>query len=427
MSWGVALRNAVGLGLGGIPSLRKSGPYPKISFDFTKGTLDPLITFTRASSATYFDSAGVLQTAGNNVARFDYNPSTLAARGLLIEEQRTNNHLYSEDLTQWGTPNGASVSANTAISPDGTQDADKLVEDAANSSHFLSASSITMSYTSGTAYTRSCFLKAAGRNVVTVYLPATNFASSGRQALFNLSNGTVFSVETGVTASIQAINNGWYRCSVTATANATGTGHVGGSALTDNGSGTYTGNGTSGAFIWGAQTEAGAFSTSYIPTSTTALTRSADVAAITGANFTNWFNQLQGTIYASYTYGSGIGTDAQAMYSFSDGGETNRLIGFRTTLLGQQFDETGGSGSIVVSGAAANTTYKSALAYATNDMAVSVNGAAVATDNSVTLSTKTQLTLGNRVTSGRSLNGYIRSFSYYPTRLPNSTLQGLTS
>lgn len=436
MSWGVALRNAVGLGLGGIPSLRKSGPYPKISFDFTKGTLDPLITFTRASSATYFDSAGVLQTAANDVARFDYNPSTLAARGLLIEEARTNRHTYSEDLTQWGTPSGATVSANAAVAPDGATTADKLVESATNAAHFLSASSITMSYTSGTSYTRSCFAKAAGRNIITVYLPATNFVSNGRQALFDLSNGTVYSSETGVTASIQAINNGWYRCSVTAAANATGTGHVGGSALTDNGTGTYLGDGTSGALIWGAQTEAGAFATSYIPTTTTVLTRSADVAAITGTNFTNWFNSIEGTMVVSATVTSTtVDGTTRVLASIGDSSTFNETI-----YLARASSSANITGNVIDGGVAqwaantlgsatVNTPFKTSMAYKLNDLGGSFNGAAAVTDNVATIPTVNSLSLGNGSWSGavNYINGYLQSFSYYPTRLRNGTLQALTS
>ena len=361
--------------------------------------------------------------------RFDYDPITLAWRGLLIEEARTNNHLYSEDLTQWGTPVGSSVSANTAISPDGTQDADKLVEDAANSSHFLSASSITMSYTSGTAYTRSCFLKAAGRNIVTVYLPAATFPSAGRQALFNLSSGTIFSVEAGVTASIQNVGNGWYRCSVTAVANATATGHVGGSALTDNGNGTYTGDGTSGVFIWGAQTETGAFPTSYIPTSTTTLTRSADVASMLGANFSNWYNAVNGTIYAEYDTSNSAQNNN--VLSFSDGTTSNRMT-LRASNTSVQSAFAGASGgatqwAITAATALLNTPTKAAGAYATNDIAYVRSGGAVGTDTSATIPAVNQLRIGTEADGTLPLNGHIRSISYYPTRLPNSTLQALTS
>jgi len=136
---------------------------PLLNLDFANaGVLDPRITFTRASTATYFDYAGVLRTAQNNIARFDYNPSTLAAQGLLIEEQRTNSMLRSEEFSDasW-TKGGATVTANSTTAPSGTTTADTLVEDTSTGQHRVYRT--TSGTTNTNPYTISFFAKASTR------------------------------------------------------------------------------------------------------------------------------------------------------------------------------------------------------------------------------------------------------------------------
>lgn len=406
-----------------------------LNLNFVSGAaLDSRITFTRASTGTYVNSAGVLSSAAIDAPRFDYDPVTLAAKGLLIEEQRTNQQLYSEDISQWATPADATVTLNAAVAPDGNTTADKLIENTLTAAHFLSASSINHSYVSGTLYTRSCFLKAAGRFIVSVYLPGSAFPSNNRQALFNLNAGTVYSVEPNVTASIQPFGNGWYRCSITATANVTGVGHVGGSALIDDsGNGTYLGDGVSGAFIWGGQMEVASFATSYIPTTTTALTRAADIAAITGTNFSSWYNGIEGTIY---TESSTLSASAAGVltYAISDNTFNQSIYGnfsSGNTCRGANVLDGGvGQANLIASFTGLTTTNstKDALAYKANDFAESCNGLAARTDNAGTVPAVNRLYVGSSW-SGNSnfLNGHIQSFTYYPTRLSNAVLQALTA
>ena len=153
-----------------------------------------------SSLSTYYPTVASAYYA----PRFDVNPTTLEPLGLLIEEQRTNLTSYSEDATQWGAGfNMGTTLANQAIAPDGTQTADKILENTANSTHFLSQTQTT-TYTTGAVYTRTVFIKEAGRIYVSVYLPGTNFPASGRSAVFNLQTGTIVSTESGVTSSIQS-------------------------------------------------------------------------------------------------------------------------------------------------------------------------------------------------------------------------------
>ena len=121
-------------------------------------TFSDIITFTRASTATYFDATGTLQSAAIDDPRLDYDPATLAARGLLIEEQRTNLATYSaalDDALGWAPQSGLTVTANAITSPDGTLSAERLASNGI-SQGFLDK---TFAITSGTTYTFSCFFK----------------------------------------------------------------------------------------------------------------------------------------------------------------------------------------------------------------------------------------------------------------------------
>lgn len=385
-------------------------------------SLDPYVPTLGAAptSAAYFGP------------RFDYDPVTLAPRGLLIEEQRVNFAINSEAVDLWAGFTGSSASSNVAAAPDGTTTADKLVESATLAGHFISQTSASVSYTSGTAYTRSCWLKADGRRYASVYLPGSNFASTGRTAIFDLQTGVVQSVESGVTATITPFANSWYRCTASAVANVTSSGHAGGTALLDNSlQGTYTGNGVSGVLIWGAQTELGSFPTSYIPTTTATATRAADNATMTGTNFSSWYNQSEGTMDADFGPFSGITGTNPGIVGIDDGTSSNTIRMFAGSGVSPVLNViTGGGGSQAYLSAGILTPSlisNIAGAYALNNFAKSVNGGATETDVSGTVPVVERMLIGFGSGGGINyLNGYIRSITYYPQRLSNSELQKLT-
>ena len=269
---------------------------PSLALDFTTASLDSRITFTRTgATATRVNASGFIESVAADTPRFDFDPITLACKGLLIEESRSNRIGYSNgfDLAFWGKLR-ASVSGGAITSPSGTLSAYKLIEDeSVSNSHVtyvLSTGSIG-AITIGNTYTFSIFLRAGERTQVGI---SADFANSnlGGIAIFDLSNGTIVSGSNG---TIKPAGGGFYRCSVTNVA--TGTTARPGILLALNGSTSYTGDGSSGAYIWGAQFEAGAFATSYIPTSGSAVTRNADVATMTGTNFSDWFNASAGTFF----------------------------------------------------------------------------------------------------------------------------------
>jgi hypothetical protein len=195
------------------------------------------------------------------------------------------------------------------------------------------------------------------------------------------------------------------------------------SCLLVNGSTTYQGDGTSGIFIWGAQLEAGAFATSYIPTVASQVTRSADVAVIQGSNFSSWYNQNEGTIYGEWTYSSVLNTAGNPMTLI---GISDATVNNRIRIISTQFEGAVGGVSQFVLSPTIPTTSKISGAYKVNDFSVSVNGGTILADTSGTIPTVTQMQIGDLLTS-RGMSGHIRQIAYYPRRLQDSELVALTS
>lgn len=400
-------------------------PQSSLDLNFLSGTLDPRITFTRASSGTFFGSNGLLQTASNDVPRFDYDPVTLAARGLLIEEQRTNLLTWSENFGDavWAKTN-ASVTTNTAVAPDGATTADKLVEDSTTSIHRLNG---TASVSAGVVYTTTVFVKASGRTFLYMNAGAMHAA----QSTFNLSTGTVAATAQG-SAAIISVGDGWYRCSVTGTAATTQSTQVffqinNAGIATDT---SYTGDGTSGILLWGAQLEAGAFPTSYIPTTSATATRAADSALMTGTNFSSWYRQDEGTLLTSFSrIYSGNADGSDVLVSADDASQNNRI---QVRLAGDTIDMVVLSGGAIQVdtpgiGVPGTEVRTAAAAYKANDFAFAYAGLATQTDTSGVVPQTNRLGIGLNGANGEYANSYIRRIVYWPVRLTNAQLQALTA
>jgi hypothetical protein len=219
------------------------------------------LTVVRATTATRVNSSGLIESVANNVPRLDYLNSTCPS--ILVEPQRTNLVLRSEEFNLIWSQLNVTITANVTTAPDGTSTADKLVENATNNQHRIDQTTTSAIGTN----TFSVFAKKSERDSIWLRV-----GTSG--AYFDLTNGTV-SGATGVTTSIVNYGNGWYKCSIVRTSTVANEIVRINSAIGING--TYLGDGTSGLFIWGAQLEAGSYPTSYIPTTTASVTRNADV------------------------------------------------------------------------------------------------------------------------------------------------------
>jgi hypothetical protein len=375
-----------------------------------------------------------LLTAASGVARFDHNPITDESLGLLIEEQRTNLLLRSEDFSNasWSKIN-STVAANTAVAPDGTLTADKLVSNSGTSTQSAQQATST---TNSLAYTYSAYVKAA--EFTSVRLRVVEATTFGRSVFIdvNLTDGsttrTSANVATINSSSVNAVGNGWYRISISFTLGGTDA-NMSCQVYLNDGTNNFnvTGNGYSGIFLWGAQLEVGAFPTSYIQTVASQVTRAADAASMTGANFSSWYNQAEGTFVASptalkegsfiYQASNNSATGDNRIFLRYLSNQTQGLVVTSAVTQAQIFDNTGFLAS-------SNTT---AFAYNVNDFAIRTNGgasaSAAANDSSGTVPVVSRLDIGSFLGSSAFINGTIRKLAYYPLRVTNAQLQALTS
>jgi hypothetical protein len=180
-------------------------------------------------------------------------------------------------------------------------------------------------------------------------------------------------------------------------------------------------------YVWGAQLEAGSFATSYIPTTTAQVTRTADSVTMTGSNFSSWFNASAGTFVVEGDYAL-ISSGNPGLLQVDDGTTNERYMLRIGAGVAQFFVLSGGSTQAnITASVTAGTPFKQAGAYAANDFAASVDGGTVGTDVSGSLPVApTTLRIGQAAIGSAFANGHIRRIRYYPTRLPNAQLQVLT-
>jgi len=374
----------------------------------------------------------VLQTAAANVARFDHNPTTGEALGLLIEEQRTNLLTYSADFSNasWTKTNTA-VTTNAIVAPNGTLTGDKLIENTTVLSSYQLTQTVTPKPSSNPTIT--IYAKPAGRNWIylNVFPSTPNDFTNDTRAYFDILNGAVGTVTRG-TASITAAGNGWYRCSLTASqfsssasANATCVIQL----ATANGTNSYTGDGYSGIFIWGAQLEVGAFPTSYIATTSATVTRNADAASMTGTNFSSWFNNAEGVFYVDAGAAQGF---VPVLLTTYDTGGTNLIriakessTASSTTVVSVR-SYTSGTEYVLLNSAFASGKFS--VGYAANNFALAASGSVSPPDTTALVPVMSRMTIGwDGFNTARQINSTIRKIAYYPERLTDANLQALTA
>ncbi len=399
-----------------------------------------LVTFTRASSATYIDSAGTLQTAAVDVPRFDHNPTTGESLGLLVEEQRTNSVTNNTMVgAVAGTPGTLPTGWGTFVSPtgltrtivgSGTVNGINYIDVRFNGTP-SSTGEITLylspvtTATLAQAWTATAWLSLAGGSTSNIGgISLRNFELNSGAYVREISTNFVSSISSdfvrrqNITTSFGASANQIQSVlSITAAA--------GGTPIDIT------------LRIGLPQLEQGAFATSVILTDNTApfgKTRNADVANITGTNFSSWYRQDEGTVFASAGVQDFTQTNFPRLFSLDRADASTNFIaavrGSSTRRLDYSvFADAAGQAVGLNNGIApaANTTVNGAWVYKANDFIGATGGVLTNSDTSGSVPTLlTTLGIGMQGNATLHYNGTIRRLTYWPVRLGNNVLQQVT-
>ena len=357
--------------------------------------IGPTPDFTRASAATFIGSDGLVQYAAADQPRFHHDPTTLECLGLLIEESRSNRIIQSENLAaaSW-SKNGHSITVNSVASPDGNLTADTVNVTTAYAGYIGSQ---IISVAAGQSYTASFWHK----------------RGTATDARYSVRNENNFSFIVPLTSYYSRTSSLWTRISFSFIVPA------GCSLLSLRLNNDSASTGT--MFLWGAQLEAGTDVTSYIPTTTAGVVRSADVCSISDLSF---YNATEGSVVGQSAITTSSASTSPELIRF--GSADDKIQIGNTNAASQAVSPVIASGGVTTYNSASGTatvgaSRKIASAYKADDAISAFNGSLGAADTSVTLpSGITTCTLFANST------GTFASLKYYRRRLPNAKLQALT-
>jgi hypothetical protein len=409
---------------------------PGYSFNFARGGefLDPRISFLRASTAMRGNRQGLLESVVANAPRFHFNPLTKVCEGLLVEGQRTNFLLRSQefDNASW-TKTTLTVTANSTTAPDGTTTAETLAVTGASG---RVAQAVTI--TAGRGIALSVYAKANATSWLWVEV------TDGTNAVacwFNLSAGTAGTNTAGAASNIfsqklvEVLPNGWVRCMLeTTTAGSTAFTASISAASADN---TAPAN-TNSVFAWGAQLEAEqagfTSASSYIPTTSATVTRSADAPYVTLD--ARLYNPTEGTIVADAIL---------RPFPPQATGQSLMLGGLGDTFANTIYCSRSGAAALTATFISASASInigrvqtltqgmnlKIAMAWANNDNSFTSNGGAPSNSSLALIASAVRLGIGvspfTTSPGATALFGCMRSFQYVPDRLVAADLQTLTA
>lgn len=385
------------------------------------------MTTTRATSATRVNSSGVIENIASGVPRLDYSNS-LTAPSWLLEPQRTNLAAYSSEFDNaYWTKNNSTISANLVTSPDGTTTADKIV-----SNLFTGRIGVSKIFTvtANVKNTFTIYAKAAEWSRICIFHDATTFSEGGFYG-----GNTVVNLLTGVSSNPSitkstSVGNGWYRIETSATPTITSH-HIAiipfAPSTTDVNA--VVGDGVSGVYIWGGQMETGSYATSYIPTTTSTVTRNQDLASVSGIS--SLIGQTEGVMFIE---SAALANDlTHRVLSISDGTANNRIF-IRYEVTSNTISAFGVVGGVsfanqIIYALSDETQYaKIALRYKVNDITLWVNGAkrGVDTTSQILPSSLSRLAF-DRGDSTDIFYGKVKSAQLYKTYLTDAEMASLTT
>ena len=383
------------------------------------------ITFTRSTTATYYNGSGLLVSASINQPRFDYDPYTLESKGLYMEESRTNIH-YPSIPTATAT---GSTTLNYAIAPDGTQTATRYQWNSQSNVYYYGNSSTnsTSSY-----YTVSAYVKAnnngsgslgivyGGNNGINqIGLTITTYPSLSITKYQNVS---------GIVTNSGSINvaNGWYR--VYATGQITG-------SISNAAFGLFALSSNNDVLVWGGQVEVGTFMTSYIPTTIATASRGIESAYISNTstlmspdNVHTWYAEFRGGNESTQNgYGRVVSMGGNELIGTEGGGGG---IGQPNILTAGSWN---GNTSLNIF---TNTNYwttfgKAAVSYNTSTLERSFSSQGLLTTTIMGsigswTPNSNNVYIGGTSAGNNMSNGWIKQIKYFPKKLDDTYLKVIT-
>ena len=408
-----------------IPFMRRKGDGSTLNLDFTGGSLDPRVVLTRsAATATYINSSGYVASAAVNEARFDYDPTTLAAKGLLIEGSAINILLQSESLgsSPWSAQNGATATNVSITNPANGSTSTRITTGSGSN-----AIAQTPTYAGSSAHTLSIWVRSGTSTRLNIGIYSGGFVTGTISVISGSAtvSGTDFFTVTNLTST-------WTRLQIVYTTLSAGTVLI------------YPDTASPGAslnlYAWGAQLETGTSASSYIPTTTAQVTRNPDLALMTSTNFSSWFTGgTTGTFFVDWHGGvRGITSTIRTVISTNDQ-TTKHLHLQQASAAGVlKVADFGAAHSVstantITSGARTKGAFN--FDGSTSTVNLCLNGSTVATSTAIAFSVApTWLVLGGTSTTGTTLtdlttvlNGSIRQIKYYPTALTSAQLIAMTT
>lgn len=379
------------------------------------------MTTTRATTATRVNSSGLVENVATGIPRIDY---TDGVANILLEPQRTNLAAYSTQFNDaYWSKNNSTISANLVTSPDGTTTADKIV-----SNLFTGRIAVwkVFTVTVNVKNTFTIYAKAAEWNRICIFHDATTFSEGnfyGSSTVVNLLTGV--SSNPSITKST-SVGNGWYRIETSATP--TITSHniaIVPFAPSTTDVNAVVGDGVSGVYIWGAQMETGSYATSYIPTTTSTVTRNTDIMTLNNIYTNNFITSVGGTWFVELNNNFSLTRDVGGQFGIG----TTSEISFGSGLSIRRDNVTGRLSIIKYTSASGFGLYntltdniKVAIKWNGATADVFVNGIKVVTSTSFT-TTEMQFIQGNT----SDVPKYIKSFMLFPTPLTDAQCISLTT
>lgn len=349
------------------------------------------MTVTRATTATRVNSAGLIESVASNVPRLDYSNGTCPS--ILVEPQRTNLLNQSQNFSSscWVSASGVTVTNNTRVAPDGTMTADTIAGTLAGNKVYYESSSFPTIPANSNTVTGSVYVYAT--SAITIILNIYEWAGAETSQSFTLTPNT------------------WQRLVYTKTFSG-GSGNVGLSIQTD----------AQTVFVWGAQLELGSYATSYIPTTSSSVTRNADVINKTGIS--SLIGQTEGTLFVDFYHD---GSQNYNLSSISNGLYDDAV--FFEMYLGNMYGVIWDSGSqqfLYNGGSLSVGRHKMAIGYKANDVVFYIDGVLKTTDTSATIPTTARVDVGSlaNATIEKTQNNLT---ALWKTRLTNTQLAQLTT